>query len=365
MNDWGRSVLDQYDLEFDSIRRGKGVLCLTSGKTEYCLMPFKGSEKRLFEEAQLLDYLYGRGHLADCMIKTREGGYVARNEYQDPFTLRLWHPGDECVSSDADKLIRAVKKLARLHIDMKNVPEFEPPEEQTDCQGELSDSFEESSWKNDGDSSAQIRKKSPEESRHIESCEQTLTRHTRELKKIRTFVQARKSKNTFETQILESFPYHSEQAKRALAILRECGYERQLEAAVAERAFIHGTYNYHFVYLQKDTESVVNFSKYAIQVQILDLYEFIRKTMEKNNWDLELGKRLIDSYCSIREVKPEELMVLYACLLYPDKYWKQLNTYFTSNKVWIPLRNQEKLSLALCQSELRENFVKNLSISFK
>lgn len=346
MNDWGKSVLNQYALEFDSIRRGKGVLICTMGKKEYCLQPFRESEKRLAEEAGLLEFLTERGHLVDSIVQTIEGGYIARNEYQDPFILRDWHPGEECVSTDAEKLIRGAKKLAALHLDMMYVPELVVPEKREP----------ETETAEDG------AKKNPEETRLIDSCEELFSRHSRELKKIQSFVKRRKQKTAFEELVAGSFSAHMEQAQEAAQLLTASGYQALLQQAVKERRFIHGSYNYHYIYLQKETEAVVNFSKYAIQVQILDLYEFLRKSMEKNAWDQELGEKLIGAYNAIKPVSDQELLVLLACLLYPEKYWKQLNTYYNSNKAWIPLRSQEKLTLAVEQSELRERFVRNLLI---
>lgn len=349
MNDWGKSVLNQYALEFDSIRRGKGVLICTVGKKEYCLLPFRGSEKRLEEEAGLLDFLTGRGHLVDSMVQTAEGGYIARNEYQDSFILRVWHPGEECISTDEEKLIRGVKKLACLHLDMVHVPELG------------ADAGTEPVQESEGTGV----KRDPEESRLIENCEELFARHSRELKKIQTFVKRRKQKTAFEELVTGSFPAHMEQAQEAARLLAASGYQELLKQAVKDRCFTHGTYNYHYIYLLKETEAVTNFSRYAIQAQILDLYEFLRKSMEKNAWDQGLGERLIGAYNAIKPVSDQELLVLSACLLYPEKYWKQLNTYYNSNKAWIPLRSQEKLTLAVEQSGLREKFVKKLSILCK
>lgn len=345
MNDWGKSVLNQYALEFDSIRRGKGVLICTAGKREYCLQPFRESEKRLAEEAGLLDYLTERGHLVDSIVQTVEGGYIARNEYQDPFILRTWHAGEECASTDAEKLMRGARKLAALHLDMIHVPELVAP-----CAVQA-----------EQDETQPPAKSSPEETRLIDSCAELFARHSRELKKIQSFVKRRRQKNAFEELVAGSFPVHMEQAQEAERLLWESGYEQLLQEAVAKRCFIHGSYNYHYIYIQKETEAVVNFSKYAIQVQILDLYEFVRKSMEKNAWDQALGEGLIGAYNAVKPVSERELLVLCACLLYPEKYWKQLNTYYNSNKAWIPLRSHEKLTLAVEQSRLREQFVNHLS----
>jgi spore coat protein I len=352
-------------MSFENVRRGKGVLICTVNQEEYCLMPFRGSEKRLAEEAALLKFLTEKGHLVDSMVQTEEGTYIARNEYQDPFILRRWHAGEECSSTDEVQLLRGAGKLAGLHLDMAHVPELAGASDaelgsaaQTPEQSEDGERCEEGGT----NEKQQDFSGNPEESRHIDSCMEVFLRHSRELKKISTYVKKRRQKTAFEELVERSIPAHMEQAREAQELLEQSGYQNLLERAVEERSFVHGTYNYHYIYLQKAQEAVVNFSRYGIQVQILDLYEFLRKCLEKNNWDQQLGNRLISAYDRIKPITDQELLVLRANLLYPEKYWKQLNIYYNSNKAWIPLRSQEKLTQAVDQSTLREKFVKNLSI---
>ena len=89
-----------------------------------------------------------------------------------------------------------------------------------------------------------------------------------------------------------------------------------------------------------------------------DLYHFLRKVLEKSDWDAALGKALLQAYEAYLPVDIEEKEILCCLLLYPEKYWKQLNYYYNSNKAWIPMRNIEKLNKAVEQSEAREKFLK-------
>lgn len=346
MNDWGKSVLSQYEMSFENVRRGKGVLLPEADGKQFCLQPFRGSEKRIAEEAWLLENLTEKGHLVDGIVKTAEGEYIARNEYQDPFILKRWHGGEECVSTNRDKLTRGARKLARLHLDFVNLPEME--DETKDDLAEAGKIMEESETTD--------VVKDPEETRVIDSLEEVFARHNRELRKIQTYLKRRKQKTSFEELVVNSLPMHMAQAERATELLKTSGYAELLAEAVKQRSFIHGTYNYHYVYLLDGAEAVVNFSKYAIQVQVLDLYEYIRKSLEKNEWNQELGTHLIEAYNAIKPLSTKEYQVLKALLLYPEKYWKQLNAYYNSNKAWIPQRNREKLELAIRQSTVRDVF---------
>lgn len=61
--------------------------------------------------------------------------------------------------------------------------------------------------------------------------------------------------------------------------------ERLLDAAV-NGEISHGSYTYHNVLIGGKDTYVVNFDRYKNECQISDLYQFIRKVMEKYNWEI-------------------------------------------------------------------------------
>ena len=72
-----------------------------------------------------------------------------------------------------------------------------------------------------------------------------------------------------------------------------------------------------------DSETaVVNFDNWNYDVQMADLYQFMRKILEKHGWDKELGKEMIQSYCEIRPLMKEERENLAVRFAYPEKFWK-------------------------------------------
>ena len=95
-------------------------------------------------------------------------------------------------------------------------------------------------------------------------------------------------------------------------------------------------------------------------IQLMDLYYFMRKVLEKHNWDVELGSILLEDYNRILPISKDEMKVLHAMFLYPEKYWKQMNFYYNTNKVWIPDKNLEKLKKAAEQKSIRAAFLKIL-----
>lgn len=118
----------------------------------------------------------------------------------------------------------------------------------------------------------------------------------------------------------------------------------------------------YLCYMRKMPEStaVTNFDKWGFDVQMADLYQFMRKILEKQDWDISLGKSMIQAYEEIRPISKMEKENLKIRFAYPEKYWKLANYYYTHNKAWISKKNLEKLNRLADQEERWRNFVESL-----
>ena len=91
-----------------------------------------------------------------------------------------------------------------------------------------------------------------------------------------------------------------------------------------------------------------------------DLSLFLRKVMEKNNWSKELGQYILQSYGKITDISEEEKCQLFYRLSYPEKFWKIVNFYNNSPKVWIPAKNREKLEMLIGAEEVKNTFLQSI-----
>ena len=71
---------------------------------------------------------------------------------------------------------------------------------------------------------------------------------------------------------------------------------------------------------------------HLVQLQCMDLYDLLRKLMEKNNWNLSLFATAMESYENVKPLSKEERYLLYLLLVYPEKFWKITNFYYNSKK---------------------------------
>lgn len=103
-------------------------------------------------------------------------------------------------------------------------------------------------------------------------------------------------------------------------------------------SMIHGEYNYHNVLFMHGKIATTNFEKCRRDIQMEDLYYFLRKVMEKNGWKIRIGDGMLNAYSAILPLTKEEITYLKVRLIYPEKFWKIANSYYNTNKAWVAVK---------------------------
>ena len=114
------------------------------------------------------------------------------------------------------------------------------------------------------------------------------------------------------------------------------------------------------LYASNKTMDPTNFEKFKRDVQVEDLYYFLRKVMEKQGWKVRLGDNMLNAYSAIRPLSGDEIEYLKIRLIYPEKFWKVANSYYHSNKAWISAKSIEKLDMAIRQTEEKKRFLEEI-----
>ena len=105
---------------------------------------------------------------------------------------------------------------------------------------------------------------------------------------------------------------------------------------------------------------IINFEKMNYNYPMVDLYTFLRKIMEKTEWDMNIGHNVILKYSQERTVSNEDMELLAIMFSYPEKFWKLINGYFNSNKAWISGKKTDKLVKLVEQNKHRHEFIKSI-----
>lgn len=359
MEEKWEEILEQYDLKVRRISWARGAKLLDTEQGLFLLKKFTGKPRQLALENAVTSSLAKQGYrLLDSILQTKEGtlyargavrkygrngrnrlpegemaggpaeagtetGYLAEKtaveaeqeaviekkqwwqfpfpENCDVYVIRRWFPGEEGNFRNAEFLKRAAAALGKLHNMMETL---EIPEELEVFHPSMALS---ENWQ----------------------------KHNRELKRIRRYILNKKKKNEFEVLFLSMESGYLEMAEKACELLEQGRCRQLFQEAADSHLLCHGNYNYHNLLDSRMGLATVCFENIGIGVPLVDLYQMMRKLLEKNYWDKGLAVEVLKEYEKQRSLNGKERELLYILLLYPEKFWKVSNHYYNSRKSWI------------------------------
>lgn len=319
MYDRGLGVLEQYGIEAKTTVRGRGALICETDSGLKIIREYWGSPGKMERQRQLQLHCREAGFpLVDLVMENQEGQVVTIGEEGIPYIVRDWYQGRECETRSREDIRKSVRAMADLHkvMVLEREDETAPPSLTDECR-----------------------------------------RHNRELRRIQKFLQRKKKKNEFEETLSGSIQGFLEQGEQTADEMERLFLEEPEER---DDLVCHGECTQHNVLFTGKGIAFTNFEHWNRSPQICDLGQFMRKILEKYQWDLRLGEEMVKAYDSGRCLSEKELLKLKKYLAYPWKFWKLANFYTNSNKVWISQKNLEKLeqtiALAKPWNEFLEHF---------
>ena len=310
-------VYEAYDMEILGAVRGRGSMILKTDQGIRQISPFDGSEERLEQEREFKENLYETGfHHIDCCVPNREGELITCDRYGNPYVMREYFEGRECNPGSICDLNQAAANLAIFHIRGR---ELYAKEGRTYAYREPGN----------------------------------FRRKTQEMKKIRSFISKRPTKNDFELLYIEAYDAFYRQAIDCQAMMDACDRTN----IAGHIGYCHGAYNYHSVLFCGGYLATVNFDRFHVGYQLIDLYQFIRKVMEKNNYNFDMAVKIIEEYDRILPLTGEDYRYINILYSYPEKFWKVSNRYMNSRKCWISPANLEKLSKLITDEQEKQKFL--------
>ena len=303
MNDRAVSLLEQYEIEVRRTWKGRGAILCESDRGLLIMKEYSGPAEKVGFQELLLNHIRESGVVrAETILRTREDELIVRDQDRSAYIVKTYCEGRECDHRNMQECCLAVHTLARLHgvcdLSGNEILEGQP----------------------------------------VFHIENEYEKHNRELKKVRKFLREKSQKTDFEIYLMR----HYEENPSAFSVV------------------CHGDYQYHNIIQTENGNVLVNFEKCIRDYPVRDLYLFMRKLLEKNNWSQTLGDMLLAEYNKIRSLGEQDYRQLYYRFAYPEKFWKIVNFYYNSGKAWIPGRNMEKIEKLYAQEREKQFFLKSV-----
>lgn len=324
MDDKNEQIYSQYQLDILSTYKVRGITYLETQQGLYIIKPYNYSEIRAKVDGNIKNAFCNKGFDSiDILIKNNVGAYITQNRYGNKFVVKKWFKGEECDITSIHDLKLASSNLAIFHKIARDI-ELENEDE---CKITIRNIINEYDCYNN------------------------------ELKRVKKYIYGKKKKNSLEMNIIQYIDYFYAQAIKYSEELLKSNYFKLYEEAVENKWLCHGNYNHHSVMMCNGTLATINFEKAFYGVQIYDLYCLLRKAMEKNDWNIDVGVSIIEAYERERNISREEKEVIYIFMAYPEKYRKLVNSYFNGKKSWVSIRITEKLEELLKSEDNKKMFL--------
>ena len=341
-------VLDRYDIEVRSTRRIRGAFFCDTDEGTMLLKETKISGQRTPLLYMVLSCLESRGNVkVDTPVFTRDGELLVNSRDGRRYMLKKWYQGRECDVRQEKDVLQAAQTLAALHNELERIT---PEAVRSAVQSQ----------------DPELQSTNGTMIMHVplfpagRNPVEEIQRHNRELKKVRSFIRGRVTKNEFEYLFLENFEKMYQLAEQVLARMECSGCSSLFQNELSRGSLAHGEYNYHNLLVTDSGMAVTNFERMHAGIRVHDLYYFVRKIMEKYIWKQKTGQKILEAYENTRRLGEDEKEYVGLRLAYPEKFWKTASSYYHSNKAWLPQKYVEKLELAVKQTEEKRAFLENI-----
>lgn len=322
VNDRAVSLFDNYEIEVNRTWKGRGAILCDSDRGLLIMKEYFGPAEKVHFQDYYLNTLEERGFFGvEKILHTKEDSLIVHDQDRVPYLVKTYFEGKECNQREQEECKEAVRVLAKLH--------------------RVSDLGE-----------SALLAEQP-----VFCIEKEYDKHNRELKKVRRFLREKSQKTEFEIYLMKHYDYFLDIALQITEELRYYSYE---SGAYAFPYVCHGDYQYHNILRTAAGSALVNFEKCVRDYPVRDLYLFLRKLLEKNNWSQTMGDMMLNEYDREMTLSWEDYRQLYYRFSYPEKFWKIVNFYYNSGKAWIPGRNMEKIEKLFAQEREKQLFMEGI-----
>ncbi|MFU0824906.1 CotS family spore coat protein [Clostridium sp.] len=314
----------QFDIRIESIKPNKGVYFLKTNKGAKCLKRINYGVQKLCFVYGAKEHLINNGftHVDKYSLNSEGEPYALVNE--DIYTLSEWIEGRECDFHNDDDIVIAAKALANMHIASKG---YDPPEN--------------SKLKTD-----------------LGRWPHLMEKRVKALDKMRDMSRKRSRKGEFDVNYVKNVEFYKELGKRAIKVLDDSNYMDICRVTDDEKSFCHHDYTYHNIIIDKDDNvNIIDFDYCKREVRTYDISNFMTKVLKRREWDINCANLIINAYNEVSPLSKDEYRVLFAFLLFPQRFWRLGNRYYYNEVNWATNTFNKKIQALISEQEQYMKFI--------
>ena len=287
-----------YGIRISSIRPCRAGFILDTDQGKKYLRLCQCSENRILYVDDAKKYLFDNGFtMLDKYCLTTEGKPYMGIDDQF-YILTPFIDGRECEFGDDEDSIKASIALAAMHMassGYKCKPEITIPN-------------------------------------NLGKMPENLTKRYDEILRMRR--KAERERGAFDYIYLDCVDKFIALAEESLSIFEGAEYQRLINDTKNIGGICHHDYSYQNILMKGSTTYITGFESCCEEIRIYDLVNLLRRKMRKCNWDPKKASMILEAYSKPNPITKDEIVVMKAMLLFPQKFWRVANRYYNSRRSW-------------------------------
>ena len=175
----------------------------------------------------------------------------------------------------------------------------------------------------------------------------------RRVKKIAT-----KNKTKFDYLLLDYIDYFYNLGNDVIKKIEASNYLNLVDMTRKEGSFCHHEFTHNNIITKNDSYFLINFDFCSYELRIYDLCNLIKRKLRKCNWDIHEAEKIINFYSKKISLSSDELYVMKLMIMFPQKYWRVINTYYNNKKNLSDRIYISKLNDVINEIKPIEDFIK-------
>ena len=321
----------QFSIKIENIKPNRGVYYVKTDKGIKCLKKINYGIQKLLFVCGAKEHLMKNGFpYVDKYFINLEGlPYELVNE--DIYTMSDWIEGRECDFQNKEDLVIATINLSRLHTASKG---YEPPEN--------------SKLKTD-----------------LGRWPHLMDKRIKAFDRMKDMSRKKVTRTPFDLNYVKTVQFYKDLGKRAMHVLEESGYMNLCGITEEDKSFCHHDYTYHNIIIDLENKvNVIDFDYCKREIRIYDLSNFMIKVLKRVNWNIEYAQVIIDSYNSASPLREDEYRVLYAFLLFPQRFWRLSNRYYYNEVNWAQNTFNKKMDELIEEQQAYLKFIEDFKLTY-
>ena len=155
----------------------------------------------------------------------------------------------------------------------------------------------------------------------------------KDLEKLKEIVGSYKYKNEFDEIFINEVDYHLSDVEKCIDLLEKSKYD-DLCSDKEKITLCHNDLAYHNILFNQNKVSFIDFDYCNINLRVIDLCNFIIKSIKRFGFSLEMYDSIIEKYDKLNNLSKEEKELIYIYLRFPHDFYTVSMQYYYKLKDW-------------------------------